>query len=94
MTVKTILMKTVLCNVCDRDICTGTEYVAWTELWMPLESARDGGWLVRRDGELAICESDLFARACRIFGHEVKQTKDGPRCSRCLDSVDLPEDES
>jgi hypothetical protein len=69
MTVKEIPMFTVICNGCGVDACDGTDYAAWAAVETVVGQADGDGWVTLRSGELAICESCLTKRACRIFGH-------------------------
>ena len=87
MTVKEIPMFTVICNGCGVDACDGTDYAAWAAVETVVGQADGDGWVTLRSGELAICESCLTKRACRIFGHAtVRQPAAlGGRlaCTRC-----------
>ena len=56
--IKIIQMQTIICDVCGKDYCEGTDYAAW-DMDSPIGSmAEDDGWLI--DDEKHCCPDCFY----------------------------------
>ena len=42
---KEVTMYTIICDVCGKDACEGTEYAGWSDVDIVIEMAVDEGWI-------------------------------------------------
>jgi hypothetical protein len=56
--IKEVIMYTILCDGCGKDVNSGTEYSCWNDTDINEDMAADSGWM--KEGDKHYCENCFY----------------------------------